>query len=218
MTADARLGDLSTATISDALDRLGIAGQAEGIRAVGPDVRCAGPAFTVRLVPITGTRGSVGDFIDEVPTGAVVVLDNGGRTDVTVWGDLLTETAGRRGLVGTVIHGACRDGARIRELGYPVFSRATYMRTGKGRVRAVDRQVPISVGTAAVEPDDRIVADADGVVVVPAGRAAEVLEVALEVDAAEDRIRRAVRSGASLADARRRVGYHDLQTARHESG
>ncbi|MFW6078387.1 MAG: RraA family protein, partial [Gemmatimonadota bacterium] len=93
MTADARLGDLSTATISDALDRLGIAGQAEGIRAVGPDVRCAGPAFTVRLVPITGTRGSVGDFIDEVPTGAVVVLDNGGRTDVTVWGDLLTETA-----------------------------------------------------------------------------------------------------------------------------
>ncbi|MFW6078606.1 MAG: RraA family protein, partial [Gemmatimonadota bacterium] len=143
---------------------------------------------------------------------------NGGRTDVTVWGDLLTETARRRGVAGTVIHGACRDSKRIRDSGYPLLSRATYMRTGKDRVRAVDRQVPISVGAAAVEPDDLIVADADGVVVIPAARADDVLEVALEVDAAEDRIRSAVRSGASLADARRRFGYHDLQTGRPESG
>lgn len=218
MTVDVRVSDLSTATISDALDRLGIAGQVEGIRSVDPTVRCAGVAYTVRLVPITGRRGTVGDFIDEVPSGAVVVLDNGGRTDVTVWGDLLTETARRRGLAGTMIHGACRDSARIRELGYPVFSRGAFMRTGKGRVRAADRQVPISVGTAAVAPDDLIVADADGVVVIPAARAEEVLEVAFEVDVAEDRIRRAIRSGAPLADARRRVGYHDLQTRRRGSG
>ncbi len=114
-------GAIDTGTLSDALDRLNIQGQVAGIHPLSPFLRVRGRAFTVRLVPTSGRGGSVGDFIDDVPPGAVVILDNGGRKDVTVWGDLLTATAQRRGVAGTVINGVCRDTARIIELNFPVF-------------------------------------------------------------------------------------------------
>ncbi|HEX9728634.1 MAG TPA: RraA family protein [Gemmatimonadales bacterium] len=113
---------VGTPALSDALDRHGLAGQADGIAPLTPAFRLRGPAFTVRFVPTGGRGGTVGDFIDEVPPGSVVVLDNGGRRDVTVWGDLLTTAALKRGVAGTVIHGVCRDAARILEVGLPVFS------------------------------------------------------------------------------------------------
>jgi regulator of RNase E activity RraA len=153
----------------------------------------------------------VGDFIDDVEPGSVIVLDNGGRRDVTVWGDLLTTTAACRGLAGTVIHGVCRDTARILQLHYPVFSRGAYMRTGKGRVRAEDIQGLVSLGTASVEPGDLVVADSDGVVVVPREHEEEVLALALEISRAEERIRAAVEAGGALREAREEAGYHRLQ-------
>src|SRR5438132_13060008 len=129
------LGGLPTATISDALDRLGIVGQCLGIAPLDPKFRLVGRAFTLRYRP-TGVveRGNVGDYIDDVEPGDVVVLDNAGRLDCTVWGDILTAVSHRRGIGGTVIHGVCRDVSRALELGYPIFSRGRYMRTGKDRV------------------------------------------------------------------------------------
>src|SRR3984893_8726964 len=109
---DANVGEyqkLGTTTISDAMDRLGIIGQALGIMPLDRDFRVCGRAFTVRTVPVDVVRGSVGDYIDDVPEGEVVVLDNAGRLDATVWGDILTIMANRRKLGGTVIHGVCRD-------------------------------------------------------------------------------------------------------------
>lgn len=205
---------LCVAAISDALDRLDISGQVHGLRPVaGVGSRAlSGPAFTVRLVPRTGGAGTVGDFIDDVPAGHVVVLDNGGRTDVTVWGDLLTRTAIRRGLGGTVIHGACRDVDVIGPSGYPVFSRGWYMRTGKGRVRVAGVNEVVSLGSAAVRPGDTIVGGADGVLVVPAERADEVLAAAASIEEAEAVIRERIDSGARLDEARRAVGYHQLQS------
>ncbi|MEN8375893.1 MAG: RraA family protein [Gemmatimonadota bacterium] len=204
-------GRLDTSAVSDALDRLGIAGQAHGIRPLDPRFRLWGRAFTVRLVPTTGRGGTVGDFIDDVDPEGVVVLDNGGRADASVWGDLLTQTAERRGVGGTVIHGVCRDSARIRDLWYPVFSRGTYMRTGKDRVRAETIGELVSLGHASVVAGDLIVGDADGVVVVPRAQEEAVLDLAREIADAEDRIREAIKAGGSLREARRAVGYHRLQ-------
>ena len=73
--------------------------------------------------------------LDDVAPGAVVVIDNGGRLDATVWGDILTWFASARGIAGTVIDGVSRDYDRAAELSYPIFSRGTYMRTGKDRVQ-----------------------------------------------------------------------------------
>jgi regulator of RNase E activity RraA len=205
---------LSTATVSDALDRLALNGQAFGLAPLDRRFRLCGRAFTVKYVPVGAVKGTVGDYIDDVAPGSVVVLDNDGRLDATVWGDILTTMAHYRGIGGTVIHGVCRDVARSLELSYPIFSRGSYMRTGKDRVKAESFNVPVSLGSAQVRPGDLLLADADGVVVVPRGREDSVLEVALQIESAEDAIREAIGRGERLDEARRRAGYFQLQRRR----
>jgi 4-hydroxy-4-methyl-2-oxoglutarate aldolase len=208
----AGLGALPTAAISDAMDRLGIAGQAIGIAPLDPGFTLAGRAWTVRYRPVGAVeRGSVGDYIDDAPPGSVIVLDNAGRLDCTVWGDILTAVAHRRGVAGTVINGICRDVTRALNLGYPVFSRGHWMRTGKDRVEVESVNAPVSLGEVQVRPGDLLVGDADGIVVVPASRELEVLEVARAIEAAERSIEQAVAGGSRLSDARRSFRYHELQ-------
>ncbi|MDX3904944.1 MAG: RraA family protein [Pigmentiphaga sp.] len=207
-----RAARLDTATLSDALDRLGIAGQCHGIKPRTPDFRLAGRAFTILYGPASNPPGTVGDFIDDVPEGQVIVLDNGGREDCTVWGDILTEIAHRRGLGGTVIDGICRDVSLCMQLGYPVFSRGHWMRTGKDRVQVEASNVPVNIGNARVAPGDLLRGDADGLIVVPRTHEDAVLDAAEEIAMVEDRIREAARGGMRLDEARRNFGYHTLQT------
>lgn len=205
------LAALDISQLSDALDRLGIAGQCAGIRPLDRRFRLAGRAFTIRYVPVGLSRGTVGDYIDDLQPGQIPVLDNSGRLDATVWGDLLTVTAHARGLPGTVIDGICRDTERSLEIGYPIFSRGYWMRTGKDRVQADAYQVPVSVGGVRIEPGDILVGGADGLVAIPASRATEVLAVTEQIAGSEERIRAAVLAGGRLDEARSVVGYHDLQ-------
>ena len=216
MSADATvdgLRELPTATISDALDRLAIVGQCLGIAPLDPRFRLCGRAFTLRYRP-TGAveRGNVGDYIDDVPPGDIVVLDNAGRLDCTVWGDILTAVSHRRGVGGTVIDGVCRDVTRALDLGYPIFSRGRYMRTGKDRVEVESQGAPISLGEVQVRQGDILVGDADGILVIPAVRESEVLEVARDIEEAEQAIERETAKGTRLDEARRVFRYHQLQT------
>lgn len=206
------LAELDTSHLSDALDKLGLNGQCAGLLPLDRTTRLVGRAFTVRYVPVGDDRGTVGDYVDDLEPGTVVVLDNAGRLDTTVWGDLLTATASHKGLAGTVIDGVCRDSDCAVDLRYPVFSRSRWMRTGKDRVRVDGYNVPVNIGGVRVEHGDWLIGDADGVVSVPAHRVAEVIESAVKIRDAEDRIRTAVRAGSSLVDARRDHGYHSLQT------
>ncbi len=147
-----RASKLDTSTISDALDRLGISGQCLDIKPRDSRFRLTGRAFTMFYRPVGKPAGTVGDFIDDVASGSVVAIDNGGRENATVWGDILTEIAHRRGIAGTVIDGACRDTALCMELGYPVFSKSYSMRTGKDRVQLDATEVSVNLGGARVAP------------------------------------------------------------------
>lgn len=215
MTTDSafvsRLRELSTSGVSDALDRLGIPGQALGLAPLDRSFRLVGRAWTLRYGPVGQDRGTVGDYIDDLGPDDVVVLDNQGRLDATVWGDLLTVTAHRRQVAGTVIDGVCRDSDRSLTLGYPIFARGNWMRTGKDRVRVDATQVPVSIGGIRVEPGDLLLGDGDGLVIIPAARAEEVIATAEGIERAEDTIRAAVEAGTPLREARQRAGYHDLQ-------
>lgn len=202
---------LSAATVSDALDRLGIDGQCFGIAPLDYGFRLCGRAFTVRMGPVGEAPGTVGDYIDEVAPGSVVVIDNGGRLDCTVWGDILTTMAHRRALAGTVIHGVCRDVQRSLELGYPLFTRGHYMRTGKDRVQLEELHAPVSLGSVRIEPGDLLIGDADGLIAIPAAREQQVLALAREIEQRENSIRAAIQSGARLDAARQQAGYHTLQ-------
>jgi 4-hydroxy-4-methyl-2-oxoglutarate aldolase len=208
----AELATLGTPTISDAMDRLGLPCQLMGIMPLSPEFSLCGPAFTIRYQPVGENGGSVGDYIDDVPAGSVVVIDNAGRTDVTVWGDILTMVAARRSVAGTVIDGVCRDVARAAQLNYPIFSRGNWMRTGKDRVAMVAVQGPVVIGGVTTNAGDVMVGDRDGVLSIRASRLSEVLDTAREIEHAEDRIRQSVSGGTSLLEARRRNGYHHLQT------
>jgi 4-hydroxy-4-methyl-2-oxoglutarate aldolase len=211
-TTIARLKGIGVTTLSDALDKLGIEGQCLGVMPFDRAMTFAGQAFTVRMVAAGLSGGSVGDYIDDVEPGQVVALDNNGRLDTTVWGDILTLVANRSGIAGTVIDGVCRDIARSIELGYPIFARANTMRTGKDRVTADSYNVPIQISGVRVEPGDWLVGDGDGVVAIPAARVAETLAVAEEIALAEERIREAVMAGRRLDEARRAARYHALQS------
>jgi len=209
-----RASKLDTTAISDALDRLGIAGQCLNIKPLDHRFRLTGRAFTILYGPAGTPAGTVGDYIDDVEPGSVVVLDNGGRENATVWGDILTSIAHRRGIGGTVIDGACRDTHLSLELGYPIFSRSYSMRTGKDRVQVEAMNGPVNIGDARVHPGDILRGDSDGVLVIPRAHEDAVLAAAEEIDAVEQQIRRAVSEGQTLAEARKNLGYHQLQTRR----
>ncbi|HEY4359756.1 MAG TPA: RraA family protein [Bryobacteraceae bacterium] len=207
-----RASKLDTTALSDAMDRLGIAGQCLGIKPLNPNFRLTGRAFTLLYGPSATPSGTVGDYIDDVEPGGVVVLDNGGRENATVWGDILTMVSHSKGIAGTVIDGACRDVALSLELGYPIFSRSYSMRTGKDRVQVEAVNGTVNIGDARVNAGDILRGDADGVVVLPKEHESAILNAAEEIDAVEQRIREAVRGGLSLREARVQHGYHHLQS------
>jgi len=207
-----RLRALPTATISDALDRIGIEGALHGLSPLSNDFHAVGPAFTIRYAPVDETgAGTVGDFLDDVPPGSVIVIDNDGRTDVTVWGGIMTEVAAHRGITGTVINGVCRDVSASLTQNYPLFSCGRFMRTGKDRVRLVAVGTEVIINDVRILPNDIICGDSDGALAVPAAYAERVAEIAERIEDTETKIVAAVKAGSTLIQARADLGYHDLQ-------
>jgi len=168
-------GDLAPAAVEQrnaelALQRRRLPGRGPGPGARLPGLR-AGSGTSDRTRSPGG--GTVGDFLDDVPPGAVIVIDNDGRTDVTVWGGIMTEIAAVRGIAGTVISGVCRDVSACLAQNYPLFSRGRFMRTGKDRVRLAAIGKPVTVSGIEIQPGTLVCAD--GVVAVPA--AEELAEI-----------------------------------------
>lgn len=203
---------LDTPAVSDALDTLGLPGQCLNIMPLANYTQVIiGPAFTVQYVSASSPPGTVGDFLDEVAPGDIVLIANDGRTDCTVWGDIMTQFALAQGIAGSVIDGVCRDVSKALGEGYPLFTRGRFMRTGKDRVEVVAVNQPVSIGGARACARDIVVADANGVVVVPRERAREVAQRARRIEQVEAQIREHLASGKSLKEARALLGYHGLQ-------
>jgi regulator of RNase E activity RraA len=207
-----RFKKLDTTCVSDALDRLGITGGLLGIKAVIPGKTICGEAFTVHYVPCGLVKGTVGDFLDDVEPGQVIVIDNAGRLNCTVWGDIMAVYAKSRGIEGTIIDGVCRDIPAVKRSEYPIFAKSWYMVTGKDRVEVDAINVPVAVSDVQVKPGDIMLGDDTGVVVIPRDRAEEVIKLAESIDETEQRILKAIASGMTLKEARAQMGYHHLQT------
>lgn len=211
-----RLGRLDVASVSDAMDKIGIPCGLLGIHAVVPGKHICGRAFTVHYVPNGVVKGNVGDFLDDVQPGQVVVIDNGGRLYCTVWGDIMTFVATRKGIAGTVIDGVCRDIPGILENDYPIFTKSTYMVTGKDRVTVDYVNKPVAISGVQVCPNDIVLADDTGAVCIPDAVAEKVADIAESIEKTEQAIIAEVKNGSTLKEARAKLGYHHLQT--HEEG
>lgn len=182
---------VAVASVADAVDKVcGRRGYMDAtIKPRINDKRICGPAATVleaatdEFVPPQHAL----DLIDEAPAGSVIVISiAGGEPDVAVWGGLMTAGAVANRHAGAVLDGGVRDLVEIRrDYGFPVYARDVSPGTTLGRYKTVAAQVPVEVGGVVVHPGDIVVADVDGVVVVPRGKAAEVLAMAQEIDARE---------------------------------
>ncbi|MFJ2744451.1 RraA family protein [Streptomyces sp. NPDC087440] len=205
-----RLLRLDTAAVADAMDGLRIpAGVLPGIAARTPDAVACGPAFTVRYRAVdddTVFRGAA-DYLDDVPAGSVVVVDNGGSRTCTTWGSLLSSVALDRGVSGTVVHGSARDVRESRSAGYPLFSTNVTMVSGKNRVMLDRTGVEVDIAGTSVAPGDWILADDNGALRIPAALVEEVVRRAEAVERTESRIREAALGGSRLDEARARFGY-----------
>lgn len=207
-----KLKKFDAASISDALDRLGIAGGLLGVHAVVPGNVICGPAFTVKYIPCGQEKGTVGDFLDIVQKGDVVVIDNDGRLDCTAWGDIMSLYATLKEVEGTIIDGVCRDLPDIKRLNYPIFTKGHYMVTGKERVEVAYVNQPVNVSNVQVRPGDIIFGDDTGVLAIPYNRLEDVLAAAEEIESVENQIREALKAGMTLREARAKLGYHTLQS------
>jgi 4-hydroxy-4-methyl-2-oxoglutarate aldolase len=139
------------------------------------------------------------DLIDSLQPGQVAVLACDGPTDrIAPWGELLTTASMARKAAGCLTDGLVRDIRRIRELGFPLFHGGIGPLDTKGRAEMMAMDEPVEIGGARVEPGDFVFGDADGVVIVPAAIAEEVIAIALEKIEAEDSTREELQAGATL--------------------
>lgn len=210
----AQFAALDAATVSDALDACGLPPGQGGLRPMWGRPTVAGFAVTVELEPLSdlpdaqpGMEHGGAHILTEAIAGAgpedVIVVANGGRTDVSSWGGIVSVGAALRSVRGVITDGACRDVRQARELGFPVFARAQVPVTARGRLRQKSAGEPIRIGEVTVRPGDVMMADEDGIVVVPRERAAEVLGAARRLAGREAAIETEVRSGVPLPQAMR---------------
>jgi regulator of RNase E activity RraA len=139
------------------------------------------PAPSEAATPTLATKHSV-EMIDEAKSGEVGVIVMEGTLDIAAMGNLMATAAKVRGMAGMVLDGAIRDVWDIRRMGLTVYARSISPRTAVGHYATVARNVPVSCGGVTVRPGDIIVADEDGVVVVPQENAEAVLKKAQEID------------------------------------
>lgn len=192
--------------VTDARRRVGAIG---GLLPVKPHHKIAGPALTVNL--------SIDDLVDCMPVlgraqaGDVIVLACHGCTRTAMWGGLMSTLSKQIGIAAGIVDGAIRDVDEIRDLDFPVWYRHTVPRPSPtavhNRTEPVQVNVPIVVGGEVIEPGDIVVADENGIAVVPSGIAQQVLDgTRMQIDK-ERTIREKINSGATVSDLLAQYGH-----------
>ncbi|RLG92482.1 MAG: bifunctional hexulose-6-phosphate synthase/ribonuclease regulator [Candidatus Hecatellales archaeon] len=184
--------EVSTPNISDAMHRKG---EMVGIKPITNGVKAVGKALTVRTYP--GDWAKPVESVDLAEPGTVIVVDAGGGSKA-IWGELATWSCVQKGVSGVVIDGAVRDVDVIRDLKFPVFARTINPTAGDPKGFG-EINVEIVCGGVRVRPGDWIVADDNGVVVIPRENAVEIANRAKDVFEKEQRIRAEIKRGSTLS-------------------
>jgi 4-hydroxy-4-methyl-2-oxoglutarate aldolase len=205
-----RLAKLYSAVVADVLDKLGSRSQCmdRRIRPLWPEARAAGFARTVQTVPaleVAPAHPYAGELaaVDSLTAGDVLVVS---ESAWSFWGELLSTAANFRGCRGVVLDGPTRDSAAIRAMGFPVFHVGFHPADSLGRLDVIGHNIPIECGGVLVNPGDLILADHDGVVVVPSAAAEETLRLAEGKVSGENLVRKALAEGMSTTEAFARYG------------
>lgn len=204
------LRGVTTATITTILLKKGLRNVwIRGARPLRPgQPRLVGRAFTLRFVPARedlatpeswSSPKSTRAAIEAMPEGCIAVVDAMGVTDAGIFGDILCARMAKKGVAALITDGVVRDVAGVLATGLPVWCRGIAAPPSVAGLTFVDWQQPIGCGGVAVFPDDIIVVDDDGAVLIPAALVDEVVELAPEQERLESWIMREVQAGAPLA-------------------
>jgi regulator of RNase E activity RraA len=205
-----RLSSLYTPVVADVLDRLGYRNQClrAEIRPLVAGITVAGVARTVQtvtaseLAPAEPYKGEMA-AVDALGPGDVMVVSS---CDWSFWGELLSTAARHRGCRGVIIDGFTRDTRAIKAMGFPVFCRGIHPADSLGRLDVTAHDVPITCGGVSVSPRDLVLADDDGVVVIPREAAEEAIAHAEHKVSGENLVRLKLAEGMSVTEAFRRYG------------
>lgn len=208
-----RLSKLDTCAVSDALDSLGLQGATWGVRPLWACPRIAGRAATMKIKPVglEQPKQHLGTpTIEAANPGDVIVIDNGGRPDISTWGGLLSLSAKLKGLSGVVIDGACRDIDESRELGFAVYARGVVPMTARGRVMQESCNQEVQFAGVQVHPGDLVIADGSGVVIIPREKEEAVVLAAEKIFQKEAEMAASIRQGHSGREVLERLGYEQM--------
>lgn len=197
----------STGNIADAVEAAtGTRGwMSADMKPIGSQ-KMVGRAWTAALRPVLkhderAYPNHALEILDEAPAGSVLVYVLEGSVEIAGMGNLMAVTARVRGLEGTVIDGAIRDVAEVREIGHQVFARRISPATSVGRLVSVSKQTPVKCAEVMVHPGDYIVGDTDGVVVVPQAAAEKVLALLKDYDEREAKMVEIIKREKSMLKA-----------------
>lgn len=199
-SVEEQFASLSSASISDVLGPE--AAMRSYLRPVIPGVKVCGRAVTVRAQP--GDASKPTEAVELARKGDVIVVDAAGYEETACWGGNDSNGSLHKGLSAVIVDGAIRDTAEIRQHGFPTWARAVTPRTGGG-VSGGEVNVAIKCGGVVVRPGDIVMADDDGIVVIPREREKEILAKAIDREALEKGIAKRVNEGATLAEALRAI-------------
>lgn len=205
---------LSTPNVSDALDRLGIDGAAQGILPLYPCAKIFGPAATLKLVPrddalestVLGTLRAV----VKGGRGSVLVIDGAENPGINTYGGIAGSTTKHYGLVGCVADGVMRDIDEYKILGLPVYGKGIVTQSVRGRSSCAGYGIEVQLGGVRVRPGDYILADDNGTLVIPQEKVREVLEFGQLVKATEERVIAEIRRGVDPVEAHEKVKYDQM--------
>ena len=178
----ARLRRLDCCALSDAMDRLGITGVVSGFTHRSGAHRIAGRAITVKLgvgSPPPGAPRHLGTTAVELAgPDHVILIEQRSGVEAGSWGGLLTLGAKLRGVAGVIADGPVRDIDEAITYDFPIFSNALTARTARGRIAELGTNVSITIGSAAVEPGDYVLADRSGIALIKPPQIESVLSAA----------------------------------------
>jgi 4-hydroxy-4-methyl-2-oxoglutarate aldolase len=144
--------------------------------------------------------------VDTCRPDDVLIAAAGGSMRSGLWGELLSTAARRSGCVGAIVDGAVRDVVKMTQMGFPIFARGTCLYDSKDRNRVIDVDVPVELDGVLFSPGDLVVADGDGIVVVPQAVEAQVVRAAWDKVHAENEVRAAIAGGMTATAAFKKYG------------
>jgi len=202
-TTLSRLALLDSCAVSDALDKLGLAGTVTGITRLTTTRRISGRVHTVRMDKDDGspsTRHLGTTAIEASEPGEVIVMEQRTGIDAACWGGNLSLGAKLRQVAGVIVEGPARDIDEARDYDFPVFARTATARTARARIREGATDVPITVGDVTVHPGDFVVADGSAIVFIAQAEIERVLQTAEMIAARERAMVAALKEGTPISE------------------